>query len=311
MTEKLRNIGNDGIKIFNKDTSGRDNFEAKNCPYKLAMRKNKSERTIIKIGNVSIGGDNVTIIAGPCAVESKEQMVIIATEIAKCGADIIRGGAYKPRSSPYSFQGLGKEGLKILHEIRKEFRLPVITEVMDISHLKEVARYSDIIQIGARNMQSFSLLKAVGKLDIPVLLKRGLSSTIDEWLMAAEYILVEGNWKVILCERGIRTFEKATRNTLDLSAVPLLKELTHLPIVVDPSHGTGKRSLVPPMAKAAIVAGADGLLLEVHNQPDKAVSDGDQSIDLNDFKVLMREIGVLVPVVKKFINESEVAVCNG
>lgn len=259
-------------------------------PYKLASRDFKAEDTTINIiGNV-IGAKKIQVIAGPCAVENRTMIVSIAEQVKNAGASFLRGGAFKPRSSPYSFQGLREEGLKYLSEAREKTGLPIVTELMDPRDIEIVIRYSDIVQIGTRNMQNFSLLLEVGMCDKPILLKRGLSATIKEWLMAAEYIMSRGNQKVILCERGIRTFETATRNTLDLSAVPLLKQLTHLPVVVDPSHGVGKWDLVSPMSKAAVAAGADGLVIEVHTNPEEALSDGEQSITPSAFKKLMDEL---------------------
>jgi 3-deoxy-7-phosphoheptulonate synthase len=259
-------------------------------PYKLASREFKKENTVIDVRGILVGDKKVPVIAGPCAVEAGGIVPEIAEKVRAAGASFIRGGAFKPRTSPYAFQGLGEEGLKILAEAREKTGMPVVTEIMDPRDLEIMLRYTDIIQIGARNMQNFRLLLEVGTVDKPVLLKRGLSSTIKEWLMAAEYVMSEGNHRVMLCERGIRTFETATRNTLDLSAVPLLKELTHLPVIVDPSHGVGKRSLVAPMAKAAVAAGADGLLIEVHSNPEKALSDGDQSLTPDAFSNLMQEL---------------------
>ena len=259
-------------------------------PYKLASREFKKEHTEINVGGVVIGGKKIPVMAGPCAVENKTILTDIAERVKLSGASFLRGGAYKPRTSPYTFQGLGEEGLRYLAEAREKTGLPVITELMDPRDLDIVVRYADIIQIGARNMQNFRLLLEVGSVQKPVLLKRGLSSTIKEWLMSAEYIMSRGNQNVMLCERGIRTFETATRNTLDLSAVPVLKQLTHLPVVVDPSHGVGKRDLVAPMAKAAVAAGADALLIEVHTNPEEAVSDGEQSLKPEHFKVLMEEL---------------------
>jgi 3-deoxy-7-phosphoheptulonate synthase len=246
-------------------------------------------RTIVEIGNVRIG-EGLTIMAGPCGVESEEQLIDTAIAVKKAGADILRGGAFKPRTSPYAFQGLGLSGLKILEKARNETGLPVITEVLDTRDVSWVCEYVDILQIGARNMQNFSLLKEVGKSQKPVLLKRGMHSTIEEWLNCAEYILNEGNPNVILCERGIRTFETYTRNTLDLSAVPSVKELTHLPVVVDPTHGTGKKSLILPMSLASIAAGADGLIIEVHRNPDEALSDKEQALKPEDFVVMLEKI---------------------
>jgi 3-deoxy-7-phosphoheptulonate synthase len=259
-------------------------------PFKLASRDFKSEDTLINVKGNIIGGKKIHVIAGPCAVENKTMLVNIAEKVKEAGATFIRGGAYKPRTSPYSFQGLGEEGLKYLAYASKKTGLPVVTELMDPREIDLFIKYVDIIQIGARNMQNFRLLLAVGESKKPVLLKRGLSATIKEWLMAAEYILSKDNPNVILCERGIRTFETATRNTLDLSAVPVLKQLTHLPVIVDPSHGVGKWSLVAPMAKAAVAVGADGLMIEVHTNPEEALSDGEQSLKPTDFKKLMNEL---------------------
>ncbi len=267
--------------------------------YKLVSRQMKHEDTIIRIGNVDIGGDKITIIAGPCAVESREQAMTIAKEVKKYGATLFRGGAFKPRSSPYSFQGLEEEGLKILAEVREVTGLRVVTEITSPMHADLMMKYVDIIQIGARNMQNFELLKCAGRMGKPVVLKRGLASTIEEWLMSAEYIAAEGNRNIILCERGIRTFEPYTRNTLDLSAIPVLKQLTHLPVIIDPSHATGIREKVSPMARAAIAAGADGLMIEVHHKPEEALSDGPQSLYPKQFGRLIRDIYVIAPVVGK------------
>lgn len=263
-------------------------------PYKLVARDAKPEGTTIQVGDLKIGGGFFGVFAGPCAVESRKQLLEVASGLKMAGASGLRGGAFKPRTSPYSFQGLEEEGLKLLAEARQKSGLPVITELMNLTELELVKEYTDIIQIGARNMQNFGLLRAVGRQPKPVLLKRGLAATVEEWLMAAEYIMSEGNPQVILCERGIRTFETATRNTLDLSAVSLAKSLSHLPVVVDPSHGTGKRQLVLPMAKAAVMAGADGLLIEVHPDPANALSDGEQSLNLPEFEALMSQIKELV-----------------
>lgn len=268
-------------------------------PYKLVSREGRDENTVIKVGNVTIGGDNLAIIAGPCAVENRQQLLNAAYRVKKAGGQIIRGGAFKPRTSPYSFQGLELEGLKILQEAAQATGLPVVTEVIDESSLQMALDYVDMVQVGARNMQNFRLLKAVGQTDIPVLLKRGMSATIEEWLMAAEYIISEGNGRVILCERGIRTFETATRNTLDLSAVPLVKRLSHLPVIVDPSHGTGDRGLVQPMSMAAIAAGADGLILEMHPEPAKALSDGPQSLTPEELEQVMGQLSLLLPAVAR------------
>ena len=270
-------------------------------PFKLASRDFKSEDTTIKIGKNIIGGKKIHVMAGPCAVENLPTLLHIAREVKKSGATFIRGGAFKPRTSPYSFQGLGEEGLKILAEVRKQTGLPVVTELMDPRDIDVVLKYADVIQIGARNMQNFRLLQEVGSHDKPVLLKRGLSATIKELLMAAEYIMAQGNNKVILCERGIRTFETATRNTLDLNAIPVLKQLSHLPVLVDPSHGVGKWDLVAPMAKAAIAAGADALMIEVHSKPEEAMSDGEQSLKPAKFSILMKELKAVAKAVGRTI----------
>ena len=254
---------------------------------RIKLAANRGEKTIVQVGDVSIGEEKLAVIAGPCSVESREQMLEVARSVKASGAAMIRGGAFKPRTLPYSFQGLGVEGLKILAEAREETGLPVVTEVMSPENVGIVEEYADILQIGARNMQNYPLLKRVGEASKPVLLKRGLSSTVEEWLSAAEYVLAGGNEEVILCERGIRTYQKLTRFTLDLSVVPLLKEVSSLPVVVDPSHGTGVRSLVSPMAKAAVAAGADGLLIEVHPNPEEAKSDGAQSLRPKEFRELM------------------------
>jgi len=255
---------------------------------RIKLAANRGEKTIVQVGDVSIGAEKVAVIAGPCSVESREQMLEVARSVKASGAVMIRGGAFKPRTLPYSFQGLGVEGLKILAEAREETGLPVVTEVMSPEDVGIVEEYADVLQIGARNVQNYPLLKRVGEASKPVLLKRGLSSTVEEWLSAAEYVLAGGNEDVILCERGIRSYQKLTRFTLDLSAVPLLKEVSPLPVVVDPSHGTGVRSLVSPMAKAAVAAGADGLLIEVHPNPEEAKSDGPQSLRPEEFRELMK-----------------------
>lgn len=258
--------------------------------YKLAGRTFHPEPTIVKVGNLEIGGSRIAVIAGPCAVESREQVLSTARFLKAKGVNILRGGAYKPRTSPYSFQGMEEEGLKILSEARDETGMVVVSEAVSAKSLELVAKYADIIQIGARNMQNFSLLQEVGRSGLPVLLKRGLSATIEEWLNAAEYIMNEGNYNIILCERGIRTFETYTRNTLDLSSIPAIKELSHLPVIADPSHGTGKWKLITPMSRAAIAAGADGLTIEVHPCPNAALSDGPQSLNFETFDRLMDEI---------------------
>ena len=255
-----------------------------------ASRKTKPDDTIVNISDVHVGGSGIVIIAGPCAVESREQLFETARSVKASGANILRGGAFKPRSSPYNFQGLGEEGLKLLSAIRGETTLPVVTEVMDTRQMELVASYADMIQIGSRNMQNYPLLKEAGMCGKPILLKRGMMATVEEFLLAAEYILSQGNDQIILCERGIRTFETSTRNTLDLSAVPMLKRLSHLPVIVDPSHGTGLRWMVPAMAKAAVAVGADGLIMEVHYQPEQAICDGYQSLSLDEFAVLMSDL---------------------
>jgi 3-deoxy-7-phosphoheptulonate synthase len=269
-------------------------------PYKLVGRELKEDNTIIDLGDgVRIGGTELAIIAGPCAVETREQTRTIAADVAAAGARLFRGGAYKPRTSPYSFQGLAIEGLKILAEVRKDFGLKIVTEAIDVESMDLVEQYADVIQIGARNMQNFSLLRRAGKSKLPVLLKRGISATLEELLMAAEYILAEGNYNVILCERGIRTFTDHTRNTLDLSVIPAVQRLSHLPIIVDPSHGTGRREKVIPLSRAAIAVGADGLIIEVHDHPEEALSDGNQSIQPPEFEQLMREISQIAPILRR------------
>ncbi|MBF0345918.1 MAG: 3-deoxy-7-phosphoheptulonate synthase [Nitrospirae bacterium] len=270
-------------------------------PYRLASRDFKKDNTIIDVKGVEIGGNKLVVIAGPCAIENRAVLMDIASKVKDSGASFIRGGAFKPRTSPYTFQGLGEEGLKILVEARQATNMPVVTELMDPRDLSMMVKYADIIQIGTRNMQNFRLLLEVGMTDKPVLLKRGMSATIKEWLMAAEYIMSRGNHKVILCERGIRTFETATRNTLDLSAIPVLKQLTHLPIIVDPSHAVGKWDLVAPMAKASVAAGADGLLIEVHTNPEEAASDGEQSLKPDVFGELMRQLKPIAQAVGRDI----------
>ena len=267
--------------------------------YKLASRDVKEEDTVIRFAgtDAAIGGRNLAVIAGPCSIESRDQAFAIAEQVASSGAQFFRGGAFKPRTSPYAFQGLGLEALKIMAEIRDRYGLRIVTEAIDSESLAMVAEWADVIQIGARNMQNFSLLKRAGRLRKPVLLKRGLSATLEEFLMAAEYVMSEGNYQVILCERGIRTFTDHSRNTLDLSIIPAVHHLSHLPILVDPSHATGKRESVLPMARAAVASGADGILVEVHHQPDKALSDGPQSIYPSQFATMMDEIQQIAPVV--------------
>jgi len=270
-------------------------------PYKLASRSFRPGGTVVKIGGVEIGGERVVVMAGPCSVESREQIDRSAELVAAAGAKVIRGGAFKPRSSPYSFQGLGEAGLEMLREAADRRGLLVVSEVMEISQIPLVAQYSDILQVGARNMQNFNLLRELGKQRKPVLLKRGIAATIEELLLSAEYILSGGNYDVILCERGIRTFETYTRNTMDISAIPVVKKLSHLPILGDPSHGTGRRDKVAPMARAAVAAGADGLIIEVHPDPDRALSDGAQSLRPEQFEELMRQLRMIAPAVGRSI----------
>jgi 3-deoxy-7-phosphoheptulonate synthase len=266
-------------------------------PFKLVSREVKEEDSLVDVGGVEIGGKRLVVMAGPCSVESKEQILEAARAVKAAGATVLRGGAYKPRTSPYEFQGLAEEGLKLLALAREETGLKIITEAIDVETLPMVAEYADMVQIGARNMQNFSLLKQLGKIARPILLKRGPSATVKEWLMAAEYVVAHGNPRVALCERGIRTFETATRNTLDLNAVPVLKSLTHLPVVVDPSHGIGLRAHVPAMARAAVAAGADALIIEVHPCPEKALSDGQQSLTAQEFAALMDQVRVIAGAV--------------
>ncbi|NUO79452.1 3-deoxy-7-phosphoheptulonate synthase [candidate division KSB1 bacterium] len=266
-------------------------------PYKLASRAFHPENTVVKIGDVVLGGETVAVMAGPCSVETQEQMEIIAAAVKKAGAQILRAGAFKPRTSPYSFQGLGEPALKILQTVAKREGMLTVSEVMEVAQLPLLLEYVDILQVGARNMQNFNLLRELGKCRKPVLLKRGLAATIEELLMAAEYLMAGGNYQVILCERGIRTFENATRNTLDISAIPVVHKLSHLPIIADPSHGTGRRDKVAPMARAAVAAGADGLIIEVHHDPDNALSDGAQSLFPTQFSALMDELRMIAQVI--------------
>ncbi len=266
-------------------------------PFKLASRDFKAETTLVQVGPVTFGGRKVVLIAGPCAVEDREQLLSVAAALKKMGVHMLRGGAYKPRTSPYSFQGLEREGLELLKAAREETGLPVVTEVVSPQEVELIAEYSDMLQVGARNMQNFILLREVGRAKKPVILKRGPAAKVEEWLMAAEYIMKEGNFQVVLCERGIRTFETATRNTLDISAVPLVKQLSHLPVIADPSHGAGRKDLVPALARAILAAGADGLMVEVHPCPEKALSDGPQSLNPEEFSGLMREIAPLAGAV--------------
>jgi len=270
-------------------------------PYKLASRTFKPQNTIVTIDELRIGGDEVIVMAGPCSAETEEQVEATTVAVKKAGAKVLRGGAFKPRSSPYSFQGLGEEGLRLLRSAADRHNLKLVSEVMDIGQLEVVARYAHILQVGARNMQNYTLLRELGRARTPVLLKRGISATIEEWLLSAEYILSGGNMSVLLCERGIRTFESYTRNTLDISAIPVIQQLSHLPILVDPSHGTGRRDKVTPMARAAIAAGADGLLIEVHCDPDHARSDGAQSLFPSQFDRLMAELRIIAPAIGRSI----------
>jgi 3-deoxy-7-phosphoheptulonate synthase len=265
-------------------------------PYKLVSREAKPDDSVISVGGVDVGGNGVVVVGGPCAVESLDQSRVIAESVKRAGGQLFRGGAYKPRTSPYSFQGLGEPGLEILARVREEFDLPIITEAIDHESLQLVDRYADCIQIGARNMQNFALLKSAGRARKPVLLKRGMSATLEELLLSAEYIMSEGNYNVIFCERGVRTFADHTRNTLDLSVVPAIKRMSHLPILVDPSHGTGKRNKVLPMSRAAIAVGADGVLIEVHHRPEEALSDGPQAILPVTFEQLVREVDAIAQV---------------
>jgi 3-deoxy-7-phosphoheptulonate synthase len=275
-------------------------------PYKLVSRDVKAENTVVRVptalGDVAFGGTEVAMVGGPCAIETREQAFEVAKHVKAAGARLFRGGAYKPRTSPYSFQGLGEAGLEIMSDVRKEFGLGIITEAIDHESLDLVEEYADVIQIGARNMQNFSLLKRAGRAKRPVLLKRGMSATLDEFLMAAEYLMSEGNYAVILCERGVRTFSDFTRNTLDLAVVPAVQKRSHLPIVVDPSHGTGRRNKVLPLSRAAVAVGADGLLVEVHHDPDRALSDGPQSILPAEFEQLIREVRQIAAVLGRTIN---------
>lgn len=270
-------------------------------PYKLASRTFKREDSVINVGDLRLGGDEVVVIAGPCSAETEEQVESTTAAVKRAGAKALRGGAFKPRSSPYSFQGHGESGLKMLRDAADRHDLKVVSEVMDVSQIPLMERYVDIMQVGARNMQNYTLLRELGKTRKPVLLKRGISATIEEWLLSAEYVLAGGNMDVILCERGIRTFESYTRNTLDISAIPVVKKLSHLPIFVDPSHGTGRRDKVAPMARAAVAAGADGLLIEVHCDPDKAWSDGAQSLYPGQFERLMAELRIIAPAIGRSI----------
>ena len=298
----LIGVVGDKTKLQDKNieiASGVDKIVAVTESYKLSNRKFHPEPTIVKVGNTAIGGNELVIMSGPCAVESLDQLMETAIAIKKAGAQILRGGAYKPRTSPYAFQGLAEEGLKYMAEARAATGLSVVTEVTSLEAIESAVKYVDMLQIGARNMQNFYLLKEVGKAGLPVLLKRGLCATIEEWLNAAEYIMAEGNPNVVLCERGIRTYETATRNTLDISAVPVVKAKSHLPIIVDPSHATGVRDYVMPLAKASIAAGADGLMIETHPDPSTALSDGPQSLTFTQFEELCKEIRPLIEICGK------------
>lgn len=266
-------------------------------PYKLVTLDLRREKTIVQVGEAAIGGDELAIIAGPCAIESRTQAFTVAEAVRRSGAKFFRGGAFKPRTSPYAFQGLGEDGLKILEEIRETYGLKIVTEALDEAGVDLVERYADVIQIGARSMQNFTLLRRVGKSRLPVLLKRGLSATLDEWLLAAEYIMAEGNYQIVLCERGIRTFTQHTRNTLDLSAIPAVRRISHLPVIVDPSHGTGKNYMVTPLARAGVAVGADGLIIEVHDQPDHALCDGAQALTLEQYEQLVSEVRAIHEVI--------------
>jgi 3-deoxy-7-phosphoheptulonate synthase len=276
-------------------------------PYKLASRTFKQDNTVVAVGDVRIGGDEVIVMAGPCSAESEEQVEATTAAVKRAGAKVLRGGGFKPRSSPYSFQGLGEAGLRMLRSAADRHGLKLVTEVMEIGQIEMIERYGDILQVGARNMQNYSLLRELGKSRKPVLLKRGISATIEEWLLSAEYVLAGGNMDVMLCERGIRTFESYTRNTLDISAIPVVQKLSHLPIIVDPSHGTGRRDKVAPMARAAVAGGADGLLIEVHCDPDHARSDGAQSLFPEQFERLMAELRIIAPAIGRSICVEPVA----
>ncbi len=270
-------------------------------PYKLASRTFKSDNTVITIDDVRIGGDEVIVMAGPCSAESEQQVEASAAAVKRAGAKVLRGGAFKPRSSPYSFQGMGEEGLRLLRSAADRHGLKLITEVMDLSQIELIEKYAHILQVGARNMQNFTLLRELGKSRMPVMVKRGISATIEEWLLSAEYVLAGGNPNVMLCERGIRTFESYTRNTFDISAIPVVQQLSHLPVIADPSHGTGRRDKVAPMARAAVAAGADGLIIEVHHDPDHALSDGAQSLVPSQFDRLMAELRIIAPAIGRSI----------
>ena len=277
-------------------------------PYKLISLDMRPEKTVVHVGDATIGGEELAIIAGPCAIENPDQAFAVAEAVKRSGARFFRGGAFKPRTSPYAFQGLGEEGLKIMAEVRDIYGLKIVTEALDESGVDLIECYADMIQIGARNMQNFSLLRRVGRSHLPVLLKRGISATLDEWLLAAEYIMIEGNYQIVLCERGVRTFAQHTRNTLDLAAVPAVRQVSHLPVIIDPSHGTGKNYMVTPLALAGVAVGADGLIIEVHDQPERALSDGAQSLTLQQYDQLAYEVRAIREVIAPSICASNLAV---
>jgi 3-deoxy-7-phosphoheptulonate synthase len=275
-------------------------------PYKLITLDLRPEKTVVRVGNATIGGTELAIIAGPCAIESHDQAFAVAEAVQQSGARFFRGGVWKPRSSPYAFQGLGEKGWKIMSEIREAFGLKIVTEALEESHVDLIEQYGDVIQIGARNMQNFSLLRKTGRSKLPVLLKRGMAATLEEWLLAAEYIMAEGNYNVILCERGVRTFAQHTRNTLDLASVPAIRRISHLPVIVDPSHGTGSAYMVTPLARAGVAVGADGLMVEVHNRPELALSDGAQALTLPEYAQLIREVRAIREVTTPIVNSSRI-----
>jgi 3-deoxy-7-phosphoheptulonate synthase len=275
-------------------------------PYKLITLDLRPEKTVVRVGNDTIGGNELAIIAGPCAIESHDQAFAVAEAVQKSGARFFRGGVWKPRTSPYAFQGLGEKGWEIITEIRKTFRLNIVTEALEESHVDLIEQYGDVIQIGARNMQNFSLLRRAGRSQLPVLLKRGMAATLEEWLLAAEYIMAEGNYNVILCERGVRTFSQHTRNTLDLASVPAIRRISHLPVIVDPSHGTGSAYMVTPLARAGVAVGADGLMVEVHNRPEIALSDGAQALTPSEYAELIREVCAIREVTTPIVNERRI-----
>ena len=275
-------------------------------PYKLITLDLRPEKTVVRVGNATIGGNELAIIAGPCAIESRDQAFAVAEAVQKSGARFFRGGVWKPRTSPYAFQGLGEKGWEIITEIRKEFRLNIVTEALEEPHVDLIEQYGDVIQIGARNMQNFALLRRAGRSRLPVLLKRGMAATLEEWLLAAEYIMAEGNYNVVLCERGVRTFTQNTRNTLDLASVPAIRRISHLPVIVDPSHGTGSAYMVTPLARAGVAVGADGLMVEVHNRPELALSDGAQALTPSEYDQLIREVRAIREVTTPIVNESRI-----